>query len=152
MSSDSTSHGFKTHNFCFKSGSTLSNFFACTIVVWSVHFTSAEQAYQWYKATDHGYFNLAYDILCESNPYSILRKGKQVKTGKNWKNKKVSVMKHILCEKFDSCAPFRQELNKYKDYVLVEDTNNEFWGRGVSGAGRNLLGVLLTEVRHFKNV
>ena len=59
-------------------------------------------------------------------------------------------MEHILCVKSDQCVDFCLELLDTKRKILVEDTNNEFWGCGKSGTGRNILGVLLTEVRQYK--
>lgn len=152
MSNTSSSNGFLTHKFNFKSGSALSNFSPCSIVVWDQTFSSSEQAYQWYKATDHQFFDIANAILCESNPCKIYKLGKKVKCCVSWQSKKVAVMKHILCVKFDYCQSFREELSTFKDFVLVEDTPNSFWGQGVNGSGKNTLGVLLTEVRFFKNV
>ena len=141
---------FSPYKFNSKSGSSLSNFFISTLLIWGVTFVSSEQAYQWYKALDNGDSQLADLILKESNSHRIYKLGKKVKTKPVWNTKKYYVMKNILCEKYDQCEIFRTELDKTKNCILVEDTPNEVWGHGKYGTGRNLLGVLLTEIRHYK--
>jgi predicted NAD-dependent protein-ADP-ribosyltransferase YbiA (DUF1768 family) len=57
-------------------------------------------------------------------------------------------MKEIIRAKYSQCQAFRQELAATDRKVLIEDTCNSFWGRGRDGAGRNMLGVVLMEVRY----
>ena len=71
--------------------------------------------------------------------------GKRIRTGKWWALEKVEVMLHLLGVKFQQCEEFRLELKKCLHKILVEDTPNQFWGRGKNAKGINTLGVLMLE-------
>jgi hypothetical protein len=56
-------------------------------------------------------------------------------------------MYELLMVKLQQCPAFRMALMQSGDDTLVEDTNHEYWARGRSGQGQNMLGQLLMVIR-----
>lgn len=139
------------HYFNFKSGSILSNLTKCEIRVWDKLFISSEQAYQYQKAISHNRTDLVESILQSSDPFEIYKLGKLISTSVSWKKDRVKVMRQLLVAKYNQSSKFREELKATDRKVLVEDTPNEFWGRGKNNTGRNILGLLLMEIRRSNN-
>ena len=139
------------HYFNFKSGSILSNLTNCDIQVWDHTFISSEQAYQYNKAVFHGRTDIVKRILQASDPFVIYRLGKSISTSGKWHKEKVKVMRHLLHAKYNQSSEFRNKLKATDRQVLIEDTPNEFWGRGKNNTGRNTLGLLLMELRKNAN-
>ena len=134
------------HLFSSKNQSPLSNFHPCTLHLWNLTFESSEQAYQYFKCHFHGCWGKVDRILVARSAKDCYFIGKACKTSLKWKAEKVQVMLHILKHKYFQCDLFRQELGKFHEYILVEDTANHFWGKGSDGHGLNTLGVLLHRV------
>jgi diaminohydroxyphosphoribosylaminopyrimidine deaminase/5-amino-6-(5-phosphoribosylamino)uracil reductase len=66
----------------------------------------------------------------------------------DWERVKVDVMRTALRAKFTQHAAARELLLATGRARLVENSPNDFvWGNGRDGSGRNLLGVLLAELR-----
>ena len=138
----------KFYYFAYKTHSTLSNFYPCHLKIDAQEFNSSEQAYQHNKATFHKNLYLANRILTASDPLAMYRLWKQVPSSQNWQQEKVGVIQQIWEEKLVQCCEFRDGLHSTDRMVLVEDTFSEFGGKGRCGAGRNVLGLLLMELRH----
>ena len=136
------------YEFNHKCGSKLSNFYACKLEVNGHIFTSSEQAYQYPKAVFHGNFVAADNILCTSNPYAIYKIGKSILCNSQWSKERVCAMKNILQCKFTQVKEFREELLSTDRKALVECTVSDFWGRGKHDDVKNMLGVLLMQLRH----
>lgn len=67
---------------------------------------------------------------------------------RDWESVKVSVMTEALRAKFTQHAELRDILLGTADAKLVEHTtNDDYWGDGGDGSGRNMLGILLMRVR-----
>ena len=65
-----------------------------------------------------------------------------------WSTTKFDRMRQVLRAKFTQHADLRQLLLDTGDRKLVEHTSNDdVWGDGGDGSGKNLLGVLLMQVR-----
>ena len=60
---------------------------------------------------------------------------------------KQSIMYFLLQQKASQCQAFRDKLTGSKGNKLIEDTGHEFWGRGRSCSGLNMLGRLLETLR-----
>ena len=128
------------------SDSPLSNFFACQLCIDEIVYHSAEQAYQHQKVLGNGRKDLVRGILECSTPWgckALTRFG----VCKSWESEKVRVMREILLHKYQQCEEFRSVLVNTEDVILIEDTCDVFWGRGVDGMGLNMLGVVLARVR-----
>lgn len=134
------------HLFSSRTSSPLSNFHSTKIEIWGMSFHCSEQAYQFFKCQFNREAVRGQLILHAKTAKQCYFIGKECSTSKLWDEEKPHVMLHILKKKFFQCPEFRVELEKFKDYILVEDTSNHFWGRGVNDQGLNTLGVLLHKV------
>ena len=105
-------------------------------------FYSSEQAYQWEKAKFHYQLKIARKIRKTKDPRKQMRLGRSIESNTNWDTEKRKYMKDILRAKLKSCNQYREELIKSGTKVIIEDTPNQYWGRGDNGEGRNILGVL----------
>ncbi len=66
----------------------------------------------------------------------------------NWSKIKVERMKSVLIQKFTQHSDLKEKLIDTKDSILIEESNiDSYWGCGKNGKGKNMLGVLLMEVR-----
>jgi hypothetical protein len=67
---------------------------------------------------------------------------------RDWESVKDSVMRDAVLAKFRQHADLRASLLSTGDALLVEHTeNDDYWGDGGDGSGRNMLGRILMEVR-----
>jgi len=70
------------------------------------------------------------------------------KLRRDWESVKVSIMREALDAKFAQHDDLRELLLATSDAILIEHTeNDDFWGDGGDGSGRNELGRLLMKVR-----
>lgn len=66
----------------------------------------------------------------------------------NWSEAKVPRMRAVLRAKFDQNPELALRLAETGDAVLIEDSKSDaFWGVGRKGAGKNMLGKLLEQLR-----
>ena len=90
------------------------------------------------------------EIRKANSPMLAARMGRdrKRKLRSDWESVKVSIMREALDAKFTQHAELRELLLGTGDALLVEHTeNDDFWGDGGDGSGRNELGALLTNVR-----
>eukprot|EP01133_Synstelium_polycarpum_P014183 gene14183-16723_t len=67
---------------------------------------------------------------------------------RDWLNDNVAVMKRALNAKFNQHKSLKDMLLRTGECMLVEHTvNDKFWGDGGDGSGKNMLGVLLMDLR-----
>ena len=67
---------------------------------------------------------------------------------KDWESAKETIMREALCAKFTQHLDLRSLLLSTGDQTIVEHTaNDDYWGDGGDGNGRNRLGILLMELR-----
>lgn len=84
------------------------------------------------------------------SPMEAARMGRdrKMKLRRDWESVKVSVMHAALLAKFRQHEDLRALLLSTGDAKLVEHTeNDDYWGDGGDGRGRNMLGQLLMRVR-----
>ncbi|KAJ3053077.1 hypothetical protein HK097_005111 [Rhizophlyctis rosea] len=68
----------------------------------------------------------------------------------DWEQVKDSIMKEALMAKFKQHAKLREVLLGTGDRKLVEHTRNDsYWADGGDGSGKNMLGILLMDVRRI---
>ncbi|MES2568451.1 MAG: NADAR family protein [Verrucomicrobiota bacterium] len=66
----------------------------------------------------------------------------------DWELVKDDVMRTAVRAKFTRHAALREELLSTGDAILVEHTSNDrYWGDGGDGTGKNMLGIILMEIR-----
>ncbi len=78
------------------------------------------------------------------------RKGRDRKRQlrKNWESRKIDVMRAAIYAKFTQHEDLKNILLSTGDSKLVEHTeNDDYWGDGGDGRGKNMLGHILMEVR-----
>lgn len=77
-----------------------------------------------------------------------LGRNRQFPFRKDWETVKDDVIREALRAKFTQHRDLRKILLETDDAVLVEHTaNDSYWGNGGDGSGKNMLGILLMEVR-----
>ena len=120
----------------------LSNFYEVSLNVKGKQFRSSEAAYQHAKAEAMGDFNAANKIMKARTALNAMRIAEQIETNERWQQRKVQVMESIIHEKVRVCMETRNTLMGSGTKQIIEDTPNEFWGRGKHGQGQNNLGRL----------
>lgn len=84
------------------------------------------------------------------NPMKAAELGRtrKVKIRKNWDNLKDNVMFDAIKAKFTQHEDLRKLLLETEDKILIEHTENDnYWGDGGDGSGKNKLGKLLMKLR-----
>lgn len=67
---------------------------------------------------------------------------------KDWEGVKDDVMRHAVLKKFQTHAEIREILLNTGDKNIVENAPGDYyWGCGKDGTGKNMLGIILMEVR-----
>ncbi len=73
----------------------------------------------------------------------------------DWEDIKDEVMRKAVLKKFSTHKDIQKVLLSTEDKVIIEKTSNDYyWGCGKDGSGKNMLGIILMEVRELlrKNV
>lgn len=109
-------------------------------------YISSENAYQWEKAIVHGESEKAKRIV-KATPWKALCIGQSIPTGKRWQINKYRVMTEIVLKKCDKSKSYRDYLMSSTTATLVENTSHPYWGRGRHNTGKNILGVIHSEIR-----
>ena len=121
--------------------------------VWDRVFKSLEHAYQWRKAIYLGLDPVAWRIMNTGTASQAKRiADNELDTkGTDWNRLKDDIMYELLTIKFQQCNTCRGALLQSEDDELVEDTNHEYWARGHTGHGLNMLGKLIMYIRDTLN-
>jgi ribA/ribD-fused uncharacterized protein len=80
------------------------------------------------------------------------RKGRyrKRKLRNNWESMKDNVMREAVYAKFSQHSELKQLLLSTGDAIIVEHTeNDDYWGDGGDGHGKNMLGRILMETREI---
>jgi hypothetical protein len=126
----------------------LSNFYLAPIVIQGITYTSSEAAYQAAKTTD---LEIRHQIAVMS-PSQAKRYGSgkrsQLKLRPDWEDIKVDAMKYIVRQKFIQHPNLAKKLIKTGSRELIEGNTwgDTFWGV-CNGVGKNMLGIILMEIR-----
>lgn len=92
------------------------------------------------------------EIRLMENPMDVANRGRSsnLPLRKDWEYVKDEIMRKAVLNKFIQNKDIQEILLKTKDEVLVEKTSNDYyWGCGSDGSGKNMLGIILMEVREF---
>lgn len=124
----------------------LSNFYPCSIEYEGLSYTSTEHAYQAAKTLN---LEDRLQISLVDSPGKAKQMGKRVELRPDWEQIKDKVMFDLVLQKFNA-LDLREKLlatdNKY-----LEETNwwnDRYWGV-CKGTGKNMLGVILMNVRAY---
>jgi ribA/ribD-fused uncharacterized protein len=126
----------------------LSNLFKCPIHYDDREFTCSEMAYQFGKPirleVSEWLVSAPAPHLCAAAAHALL----SFDIAPDWNKIKVDRMRDILKEKFTQHKDLQKMLLDTGNAILIEEsTIDAFWGIGKKGNGKNMLGVLLMEVR-----
>lgn len=125
----------------------LSNFALYSITLKKRSWPTSEHYFQAQKFKDK---KDQEEIRKARSPMLAARMGRdrKRKLRRDWESSKVAVMREALLAKFTQHDELRAILLATGDAKLVEHTaNDDYWGDGGDGSGRNMLGRLLVEVR-----
>lgn len=79
---------------------------------------------------------------------ATLGRDRKQKIRKDWDTAKNNVMKKALLAKFNQHPLLRELLLSTENAKLVEHTENDnYWGDGGNGKGKNMLGQILMQIR-----
>ena len=125
----------------------LSNFSPHGIVLDELYWPTVEHYYQAqkYAGTAH-----AEDVRQAQGPGHAKRLGRRQDwpLRPDWEEVKVDVMRRAVLRKFWTHPGIRAALLATGDRPLVENAPTDtFWGCGADGSGRNMLGIILMDVR-----
>jgi N-glycosidase YbiA len=112
---------------------------------------------EWWPTSEH-YFQAqkfedkAYkiEIRTSNSPMLAARMGRdrKQKLRRDWESVKVSVMRTAVLAKFTQHEELSALLLSTGDSKLIEHTeNDDYWGDGGDGSGKNMLGRILMQVR-----
>ena len=105
-------------------------------------FATSEAAYVYEKALHHNQYSIAEDARKSRTGLQAKRLGDRIVTNARWQHRKVDVMDNIIRAKLKVCSDARKTLLDSEERDLIEDTTHDFWGRGKSHNGENMLGKL----------
>lgn len=125
----------------------LSNFALFPIVLDGERWPTSEHYFQAQKFEDEAYRQ---KIRKATSPMMAARMGRdrKQKLRRDWESAKVGVMRVAVMAKFTQHEELRTLLLSTGNAKIVEHTeNDDYWGDGGDGSGKNMLGLLLMEVR-----
>ena len=125
----------------------LSNFANYPIVIGKKRWPTSEHYFQAQKFRDR---KDQEDIRKANSPMLAARRGRdrKRKLRRDWESVKVNVMREAVFAKFTQHPHLRELLMSTGDATIVEHTDNDdYWGDGGDGRGRNMLGRILMDVR-----
>ena len=131
-----------------------SNFGHTPIVVEGVTFDTSERLFQLMKFKDEEPVTAIY--YKKGNPKMTTKHWEKTHRREDWSKIIVDAMKFCLTQKYEQSEAFRQELERSKGKIIVEDQTSfpkktpNTWGvkqQGDNYIGPNLLGRLLMELR-----
>jgi ribA/ribD-fused uncharacterized protein len=127
----------------------LSNFYPCPIKMYGRYFATTESAYQYLKARFNGSPEwLVEKIVACADGLEAKRLSHKIKVYPRWEVMKTEAMQVILDQKLLHCIDYQRFLKEHNGQY-IENTDNEFWGRGAKGYGLNTLGKMHMEMRDF---
>ena len=126
------------------------NFYPCrNLIIDNINWKTSEHYFQASKFAGTPYFNCVNTLPSPRDAFKFSRERDIQKwIHPNWHSIKLTVMRHVLMEKFSQDETLLKILLRTGNAQLVEHTKNDrFWGDGGDGSGENQLGRLLVHVR-----
>lgn len=125
----------------------LSNFAPFPIRVDGERWPTSEHYFQAQKFEDKAY-RLRIQRAKTPMLAAQLGRDRRQKLRRDWEPVKVSVMRTAVLAKFSQHEELRKLLLSTGDAKIVEHTeNDDYWGDGGDGSGKNMLGRILMEIR-----
>lgn len=124
-----------------------SNFASFPVKIGKKTWPTSEHYFQAQKFQDESH---AEKIRKAASPMMAARLGRDRKAPlrKDWESVKIAVMRQALTAKFTQYHELKVLLLSTGNRRLIESTpNDDYWGDGGDGSGKNMLGRLLMEIR-----
>lgn len=124
-----------------------SNFAPYSIVLKGKIWPTSEHYFQAQKFCGTKYEE---EVRCACDPKKAARIGRERRfpLRKDWELVKNAVMKEALLAKFTQHDELREKLIATGTTLLIEHTKNDsYWGDGGDSSGKNILGIILMEIR-----
>ncbi len=124
-----------------------SNFAAFPILIGKKTWPTSEHYFQAQKFRDKAH---AEKIRKASSPMMAARLGRDRKAQlrNDWEEVKIGIMRQALLAKFTQHPELEALLLSTGNRRIIESTaNDDYWGDGGDGSGKNMLGRLLMEIR-----
>lgn len=112
---------------------------------------------KWWMTSEHyfqaqKFYNTKYEEIIRllDNPMKAAEMGRNrnLPLRKDWEEVKDGIMKKAVLEKFKQNKEICKVLFSTGEENIVERTTNDYyWGCGKDGSGKNMLGIILMEVR-----
>lgn len=123
----------------------LNNFKMARMFIYGRWWNNVEAAYQSRKAVDAADID---KIANAKTPREARDLGQKIKIRSDWDEIKSNIMYECVMAKFLQHKELRIELLKTAPAELVEDSPvDSYWGCGLDGTGKNMLGKILMRVR-----
>ena len=117
------------------------------IVVDGVDYACSEGYYQSMKSFGHERHEEYHEAIRMCNPDDAWTLGRRVPLRADWDDAQIDVMRKAVYAKFTQNETLRELLCSTGSYPLVQIKMDWVWGSMSDGSGRNMLGVLLMELR-----
>jgi len=111
------------------------------------HWCTSEHYFQAQKFVGTKFYD---EVQQASSPRkaATIGRNRSLPLRKDWETVKVDVMRKALRAKFTSNQKIKEVLLSTNNAKLVENSPTDYyWGCGANGKGRNVLGILLEEIR-----
>ena len=129
-----------------------SNFYVAQIYIDGSLWRTSEHYYQAMKFDGHP--EHVKDVQNATTPFDAAKFGRDRKRPlrEDWEEVKDDVMYKAITAKFTQHPNLKEVLLGTGDAILVEHTENDhYWGDGLDGSGKNMLGKLLVKLREELN-
>ena len=124
-----------------------SNFYPRSIIIDNIEWKTSEHYYQAQKFQ----YELDRDIIRRAvtpKEAFLLSRSLDSKHVENWNAIRVSIMKQVLYIKFTTHQDLNTILLNTENRLIQEKSSvDDFWGIGSDGQGKNMMGMLLMELR-----
>lgn len=104
----------------------ISNFYPSPLTYKKKDFVSAEQAFQWAKATNNGDTAAASDILAKEDPFTIKKIGDGVETTDSWRKQEADTLRAVAYNKFRQNCSLGDRLRTSLEAYLRDCLNVNF--------------------------
>jgi ribA/ribD-fused uncharacterized protein len=123
-----------------------SNYSALAVKYKGIVYPTSEHAYQAAKFTKRKISNMIRDAQSPSEAKKISDLHKDdLRT--DWFSIKVQTMSEILHEKAKQHEELQKKLTETGNAQIIENSDDDFWGRGKDNNGQNLLGKIWMQIR-----
>lgn len=124
-----------------------SNFAHYKFIVDGICWNTSEHYFQAHKFIDKEYFNI---VRLADSPMEAanLGRSRKVPIRSDWEVVKDDIMRKAVYEKFAQNIDIRDILLNTGNEEIIEATKGDYyWGCGIDGSGKNMLGKILMETR-----